>query len=63
MPVYERVCQDCGETNDFVESIELADLKVLETRCPSCGKIAKHKKVLSTFRFAFGRGGQATRIR
>ncbi len=57
MPVYERQCEDCGEVNDFVESIQFAGIKRMETRCPSCGKVTWHKKLLSTFRFKFNQGG------
>lgn len=63
MPMYERVCEECGETNEFLESVQFADIERMKTRCPSCGADCYHKKVLSTYRFAFSRGaGQTARI-
>jgi putative FmdB family regulatory protein len=53
MPIYEYVCQDCGEKYDkFVRS----SLAKIELKCPTCGS-AQGKKAFSIFGV---RGGSGT---
>jgi putative FmdB family regulatory protein len=45
MPIYEYICQDCGEKYEkFVRS----SLAKIELKCPSCGS-AQAKKAFSVF--------------
>jgi putative FmdB family regulatory protein len=53
MPIYEYICQDCGEKYDkFVRS----SLAKIELKCPKCGG-TQGKKALSVFGV---RGGSST---
>jgi putative FmdB family regulatory protein len=45
MPIYEYICQDCGERYDkFVRS----SVAKIDLRCPKCGS-AQGKKAFSVF--------------
>jgi putative FmdB family regulatory protein len=45
MPIYEYICQDCGEKYEkFVRS----SLAKIELKCPSCGS-TQAKKAFSVF--------------
>lgn len=41
MPIYEYLCQACGETTEALQKLSDAPL----TRCPACGAEALKKKV------------------
>ncbi len=57
MPIYARVCEECKEENDFLESVQFADVERMETRCPSCGKVTWHKKVMTGHKaYRMGKG-------
>lgn len=48
MPIYEYVCDNCGEiTEKLFLKIQGADPEI---NCPNCGKIAKKKVSQSTFK-------------
>jgi putative FmdB family regulatory protein len=55
MPIYEYICQDCGEKYDkFVRS----SLAKVELECPKCGS-AKGKKAFSVFGLRGDAGGSS----
>ena len=41
MPIYEFVCEDCGNEVEILQKITDEPLKI----CPSCGKASMKKKV------------------
>jgi len=41
MPIYEFVCEDCGNEVEVLQKISDEPLKI----CPSCGKFSMKKKV------------------
>ena len=41
MPIYEFVCEDCGNEVEVLQKISDESLKI----CPSCGKTSMKKKV------------------
>ena len=41
MPIYEYICESCGETHEILQKISESD----ETRCPACGADALKKKI------------------
>lgn len=53
MPIYEYICQDCGEKYDkFVRS----SLAKVELKCPNCGS-SEAKKAFSVFGTRTSGGG------
>lgn len=55
MPIYEYICQDCGEKYDkFVRS----SLAKIELKCPKCGS-TQAKKAFSVFGMS-GAGSQSS---
>ncbi|MBN1994627.1 MAG: zinc ribbon domain-containing protein [Anaerolineae bacterium] len=56
MPIYEYICQDCGEKYEkLVRSLKAK----VELTCPQCG--SQHaKKVISVFGAAIGAGSGAS---
>ena len=56
MPIYEYRCDACGHTDEHLQKVSEAPLKV----CPACGK-SKYKKQLSAAGFQLkGTGWYAT---
>lgn len=55
MPIYEYICEDCGEKYDkFVRS----SLARVELECPRCGS-ARGKKAFSVFGVRGAAGGSS----
>jgi putative FmdB family regulatory protein len=56
MPIYEYICEDCGERYDkFVRS----SLAAVDLKCPKCGS-SQGKKAFSVFGVRGGSGSQSS---
>jgi len=60
MPVYEYQCPECNHITEQVRFLKEYE-EGCTVKCEKCG--ANAKRILSTFRYGMGRGGQAIKLR
>ena len=58
MPIYEYVCQECGDRFSLLQGINATEK---DTQCPKCSS-GRVKKVISTFCCSAGSGGTSAPI-
>ena len=54
MPIYEFKCRDCGETSEFLVSMNRGDFT---PKCTNCGSESMEKVLNSSFAVIGGGGG------
>ena len=59
MPVYEFQCKECKHITNIIA--QMSDAYIDEVKCEKCGESAR--RILSTFKYRKGRGGQPMRLR